>query len=167
MIGIGNFHINLAIPISKTCKPKQMQLLASCQLSCRYVVAGILHHGWNNIRCCSVLLTLAKLQIRTLLGRAQQSANQVNTNVTFKRQDLAYMEYLVSSDILLNLIPRHKDYPSLNSDRGEWGRIYKTLYKVGHTSPHSIFPSFSYEMGNKLCAPRISVELDQSLLTLR
>lgn len=73
----------------------------------------------------------AALQIRTLLGRAQQSVKQVNTNVGFKRQDLAYVEYLVSSDILLNLIPRHKDYPSLSSDRGEWRRIYKTLCEVG------------------------------------
>lgn len=114
-----------------------------------------------------MFLMLAPLQIRTLLGRAQQSVNQVNTNVTFKRQDLAYVEYLVSSDILLNLIPRHKDYPSLNSDRGEWCRIYKTLCKVGWTSPCSIFPFVSYEMFQKICTPRISSDLIQPLLTLR
>lgn len=71
-------------------------------------------------------------QIRTLLGRAQQSVNQANTDVTFKRPDRAYVEYLISSEILLHIIPRHKDYPVLNSDRGEWGRIYRSLCKVSH-----------------------------------
>lgn len=68
-------------------------------------------------------------QIRTLLGRAKQSVNQAITDVDFKRQDRAYVEYLISSEILLNIIPRHKDYPVL-TDRGEWGRIYKSLCKV-------------------------------------
>lgn len=71
-------------------------------------------------------------QVRTLLGRAQQSVNQASTDVSFKRPDRGYVEYLVSSEILLNLIPHHKDYPALYSDRrnGEWGRIYKSLIKV-------------------------------------
>jgi len=51
--------------------------------------------------------------------------------VSFKRPDLAYIEYLVSSDIMINLIPRHKEYPSLNGDRGDLHRLYKALLKVG------------------------------------
>lgn len=80
------------------------------------------------------------LQIRTLLGRAQQSVNQAPTDVNFKRPDRAYVEYLISSEILLNVIPRHKEYPVLNSDRGEWGRIYRSLCKV---SQSILRPSFT------------------------
>ena len=40
------------------------------------------------------------------------------------------MEYLVSSELLLNIIPKHKDFPSANSGRGEWQQIYKSLRKV-------------------------------------
>lgn len=72
-------------------------------------------------------------QIRTLLSRAQQSVNQANTDVTFKRPDRAYVEYLISSEILLNVIPHHKDYPVLISDRGEWSQIYKSLCKVSRS----------------------------------
>lgn len=72
-------------------------------------------------------------QIRTLLSRAQQSVNQANTDVTFKRPDRAYVEYLISSEILLNFIPHHKDYPVLISDRGEWSQTYKSLCRVSQS----------------------------------
>ncbi|KAL8688357.1 MAG: hypothetical protein Q9218_005717, partial [Villophora microphyllina] len=61
-------------------------------------------------------------QIRTLLEQAQQSANQANASISFGKPDRAYVEYLLSSNILLELIPRHKDYPTLNSDRE--GQLY-------------------------------------------
>ena len=124
-------------PLHKPRYPHIKDLQAKANAAIRELSAFMpVCSGWYSFvrtgpRYCSVLLTLIALQIRTLLGRAQQSANQVNTNVTFKRQDLAYVEYLISSDILLNLIPQHKDFPSLNSDRGEWCRIYKILCKVG------------------------------------
>lgn len=76
--------------------------------------------------------------IRTLLSRAQQSVNQANTDVTFKRPDRAYVEYLISSEILLNVIPHHKDYPVLISDRGEWSQIYKSLCRKSD-SQHEMF----------------------------
>ena len=72
------------------------------------------------------------VKIHSLLSLAQQSANQVGIDVSFKRQDRAYVEYLVSSELLLNAIPKHKDYPSLISDGGERHRVYKTLRKVSN-----------------------------------
>ena len=67
--------------------------------------------------------------IRSLLGAAQASVTRVNTDVTYKRPEFAYIEYLVSSEILLNVIPRHKDFASMKSDRNQWGQLYNNLRK--------------------------------------
>lgn len=74
-----------------------------------------------------------RLPLRTLLSIAQQSTGQVGTDVSFKRPDRAYVEYLVSSEVLLNIIPKHKDFPALSSDRGDWHKIYKALRKQNAT----------------------------------
>lgn len=78
--------------------------------------------------------TNAQLQIRTLLEQAQQSASQANANISFGKPDRAYVEYLLSSNILLEIIPRHKDYPTLNSDREGWRMTYNNLCKVSCAS---------------------------------
>ena len=66
--------------------------------------------------------------IRTLLVQAKQAADQANADVSFKRPDRAYIEYLISSEILANIIPRHKDYPSImRADSAELGRMYRIL----------------------------------------
>ena len=65
-----------------------------------------------------------------MLNNARQSTAQVGTNVSFKRPDRAYVEYLISTELLLNVIPKHKDYPSLISKQGD---IYRTLCKVSET----------------------------------
>ncbi|KAI4166720.1 MAG: hypothetical protein LQ343_007809 [Gyalolechia ehrenbergii] len=67
--------------------------------------------------------------IRTLLEQAQQSASQANANISFGKPDRAYVEYLCSSNILLEIIPRHKDFPTLNSDREGWRAKYRDLCK--------------------------------------
>ena len=67
------------------------------------------------------------MPVRTLLGQAQSSVNRVHTDSAYKRLHLAFVEYLVSSEILLNLIPRHKDYPSIKTDHGQYGQLYITL----------------------------------------
>ena len=62
-----------------------------------------------------------------MLNNARQSTAQVGTAVSFKRPDRAYVEYLISTELLLHVIPKHKDYPSLMSKQGE---IYRALCKV-------------------------------------
>ncbi|CAF9902848.1 MAG: ubiquitin-specific protease doa4 [Alectoria fallacina] len=74
-----------------------------------------------------------RMPIRSLLSRAQQSTVQVGTDVSFKRPDRAYVEYLVSSELLLNIIPKHKDFPTVNSGRGDLKQIYKSLRKQNAT----------------------------------
>ena len=69
-------------------------------------------------------------QVGRLLDHAEESAKRVNADVSFRRQDRAYVEYIVCSDILLNIIPKHKDFSAVNSDRGEWQRRYRALRKV-------------------------------------
>ena len=62
-----------------------------------------------------------------MLNNARQSTAQVGTAVSFKRPDRAYVEYLISTELLLNVIPKHKDYPSFISRQEE---IYRALCKV-------------------------------------
>ena len=74
-----------------------------------------------------VKMCQAAMPVRTLLGQAQASVTRVKTDATYNRQDLAFVEYVVSSEILLNLIPKHKDFPSIKTDRGQYGQLYTTL----------------------------------------
>ena len=65
-----------------------------------------------------------------MLNNARQSTAQVGTAVSFKRPDRAYVEYLISTELLINVIPKHKDYPSLIAKQGD---IYRALCKVSKT----------------------------------
>ena len=76
--------------------------------------------------------------MKTLLDHADVSAKQADTYLSFKRPDLAYIEYLIASDIVVHLVPRHKDYPSLSTDRGELWRLNKGLQTVSRTFIPSI-----------------------------
>ncbi|KAI9672982.1 MAG: ubiquitin-specific protease doa4 [Caeruleum heppii] len=67
--------------------------------------------------------------LRTLLVKAEISAKQADTHLDFRRPDIAYVEYLTAFSILVDLIPRHKDFPSLSSGRSELSRLNKDLQK--------------------------------------
>ncbi|KAI9805958.1 MAG: hypothetical protein M1825_000572 [Sarcosagium campestre] len=67
--------------------------------------------------------------MRTLLNYADSSAKQADTHLDFNRPDLAYVEYLLASNILVHLIPRHKDFPALSQGRGDLWRINTSLKK--------------------------------------
>ena len=71
------------------------------------------------------------LKIGNMLNNARQSTTQVGTDVSFKRPDRAYVEYLIGTELLLNVIPKHKDYPSLIAKQGE---MYRALCKVSRSS---------------------------------
>ena len=57
--------------------------------------------------------------------------------VEFKRPDLAYVEFLKASDMIVNLVPRHRDFPSIQ-DRAESSRQYRALMKVGYLTISAI-----------------------------
>ena len=89
-----------------------------------------------------------------MLNNARQSTAQVGTAVTLKRPDRAYVEYLISTDLLLNVIPKNKDYPSLMSKQGE---IYRALCKVRrHYGPvNSIVTTSACNTDNLTCSKTI------------
>ncbi|KAL8736656.1 MAG: hypothetical protein Q9166_000022 [cf. Caloplaca sp. 2 TL-2023] len=91
-----------------------------------------------------MLLTYTSLQIRTLLEQAQQSTNRANADISFGKPERAYVEYLVSSNILLEVIPRHKDYPTLSADREGWRIAYNNLCKQ-NDKQHQMFKTI-YDM---------------------
>ncbi|KAI9759358.1 MAG: ubiquitin-specific protease doa4 [Chaenotheca gracillima] len=67
--------------------------------------------------------------MRTLLQLADQSARKAETDLGFGRLDLAYVEYLIATDLVANHVPKHKDYPELHRGQGEWWRLHTDLQK--------------------------------------
>lgn len=67
--------------------------------------------------------------IRRLLLEAEQYSKQADTHVDFRRPDLALHDYINASVLVVDIIPRHKDFPQLKTDRGENHRLYNALQK--------------------------------------
>ncbi|MCJ1430918.1 ubiquitin-specific protease doa4 [Xylographa pallens] len=68
-----------------------------------------------------------------LLEKADTCASRAEADIDFKRPDKAYVQYLMSSEILVNVIPRNKGYPEMQSRQGNMFVKYRNLYK------HEIF----------------------------
>ncbi|CZR52453.1 related to ubiquitin carboxyl-terminal hydrolase [Phialocephala subalpina] len=67
--------------------------------------------------------------LRTILQQGEMLAKQAETHLDFKRPDIALQEYVRAAVIAVEIVPRHKDYPSLQTDRGELHRLYTGLNK--------------------------------------
>lgn len=67
--------------------------------------------------------------MRRLLQEGELLAKQADTHLDFRRPDVALQEYIKASIVAVELIPRHKDYPSLHADRGDLHRLYTGLNK--------------------------------------
>jgi len=52
------------------------------------------------------------------------------SNIEFRRMDLAYVDYNVALNILVDLIPRNKEYPTFAYQSGDPFAKYKALQKV-------------------------------------
>ncbi|KAI9734004.1 MAG: ubiquitin-specific protease doa4 [Cirrosporium novae-zelandiae] len=69
------------------------------------------------------------LPIRVLVRNAEEAKQRADSYVSFKRIDLAYVEHLIASEIVLNVIPVHKDYPDLSAGSGDAHYKYRDLIK--------------------------------------
>jgi ubiquitin carboxyl-terminal hydrolase 8 len=67
--------------------------------------------------------------IRKILQDAEMIAKQADSLLDFHRPELALQEYLRASIIVAEIIPRHKDYPSLHTNNGDLHRVHKGLMK--------------------------------------
>jgi ubiquitin carboxyl-terminal hydrolase 8 len=67
--------------------------------------------------------------LRKILEDGERFAKSADTNLDFRRPDLALQEYIKASIVAVEIVPRHKDYPSVQSDRGELHRLYQGLTK--------------------------------------
>lgn len=56
--------------------------------------------------------------------------------VDFKQIDHAYIQYMTSCDILVHLIPRHRDFPSMSNGSREWYRSYLSTRRVSSGLSH-------------------------------
>ncbi|KAG8532697.1 uncharacterized protein KY384_002574 [Bacidia gigantensis] len=74
----------------------------------------------------------AHLTARKLLDAAEGALKKVDTDVSFKRPDRAYVEWLVGSEIILHIIPKHLErHAAIDSDKDRAGfsRRYSDLRK--------------------------------------
>lgn len=67
------------------------------------------------------------LPIRKLLTKGDDCLREAETYRSFGRPDAALREYIRGSLIAVEVIPRHKEYVSLRSDRGGLSRLYDAL----------------------------------------
>ncbi|KAI9681849.1 MAG: ubiquitin-specific protease doa4 [Trizodia sp. TS-e1964] len=68
--------------------------------------------------------------LKSLVERAQSSAKQARISLDLRRLDRAYADFLTCSAIVVCLIPQHKDFPSLASNRTEflkWCELKKEI----------------------------------------
>ncbi|KAI0419417.1 hypothetical protein F5X98DRAFT_77502 [Xylaria grammica] len=65
--------------------------------------------------------------LRKVLEAGDAHMRQAITFKDFGRPDLALQEYIKAFTIAVDKVPRHKDYPSLKSDRGDLSRLYNAL----------------------------------------
>lgn len=67
--------------------------------------------------------------IRKILQDADLLSRQADTHLDFRRPELALQEYLQASIIVAETIPRHKDYPDLQTNNGDLHRAHTGLMK--------------------------------------
>ncbi|KAI1473239.1 cysteine proteinase [Daldinia caldariorum] len=65
--------------------------------------------------------------LRKVLELGDGHMRQAITYSDFHRPDLALQEYIKAFTIAVDKVPKHKEYPSMSSDRGDLNRLYKAL----------------------------------------
>jgi len=67
--------------------------------------------------------------IRTILQEGEKLAKQADTSLDFRRPEFAYQDYVKAVYVVKEVIPRHKDFPSLQDDRPDLHRTHIGLVK--------------------------------------
>lgn len=67
--------------------------------------------------------------MRQILQKGELFAKQADTHLDFRRPDIALQEYVKALIVATDIIPRHKDWPSLQGDRGDLHRLFTGLKK--------------------------------------
>ncbi|KAI1106553.1 cysteine proteinase [Jackrogersella minutella] len=74
--------------------------------------------------------------LRKVLELGDAHMRQAMTYHDFRRPDLALQEYIKAFTIAVDKVPRHKDFPSMKSDRGDLNRLYSALKtKITNNGP--------------------------------
>ena len=72
----------------------------------------------------------------SLLKRASDTGRQAILDYELKRFDRAYVERLVSSGILVDIIPQHQEYPFLDRRPNNLLQAYRDLCNVRYAAPN-------------------------------
>lgn len=71
----------------------------------------------------------APLTVDRMIEMAEQSTKQIDSLLDFRRPDLAYLEYIVASELVFNRIPNCRDAPLVREDRGTRYQRHRSLVK--------------------------------------
>ncbi|OTB09624.1 hypothetical protein M426DRAFT_6888 [Hypoxylon sp. CI-4A] len=103
--------------------------------------------------------------LRKILELGDVHMKQAITFRDFGRPDLALQEYIKAFTIAVDKVPRHKDYPSMKSDRGDLNRLYNSL-KMKITTHGAIFDKIKEDIkeNNRLSGAQPTTSLTDSAL---
>ncbi|KAI0187552.1 hypothetical protein EV127DRAFT_436152 [Xylaria flabelliformis] len=108
--------------------------------------------------------------LRKIIEIGDKHMQQAHSFKTFGRLDLALQEYIKAFTIAVDKVPKHKEYPSLKSDRGDLNRSYHAL-KVKITNNGVAFDQIKEiikedNLRSGICPEKPSTKSSQSILDL-
>ncbi|KAI0554038.1 hypothetical protein F4679DRAFT_394309 [Xylaria curta] len=143
-------------------------------------VGGVPHSGYSNSGkapfrhiddIVSVNVSIdPHTPLRKIIEIGDKHMQQAHSLKTFGRLDLALQEYIKAFTIAVDKVPKHKEYPSLKSDRGDLNRSYHAL-KVKITNNGVAFDKIKEiikedNLRSGICPEKFPTKSSQTLLDL-
>ncbi|KAI1741624.1 hypothetical protein F4680DRAFT_414561 [Xylaria scruposa] len=143
-------------------------------------VGGVHHSGYSNSGkapfrhiddIVSVNVDLdPHTPLRKIIEIGDNHMQQAHSLKTFGRLDIALQEYIKAFTIAVDKVPKHKEYPSLKSDRGDLNRSYHAL-KVKITNSGIAFDKIKEiikedNLRSGTCPEKLPTKSSQTLLDL-
>jgi ubiquitin carboxyl-terminal hydrolase 8 len=104
--------------------------------------------------------------LRRIIQDGELFAKQADTHLDFRRPDLALQEYIKASILAVEIIPKHKDYPSLQTERGELHLAYTGLVKrikAQHAKVDAVIELIKEDNARSGVRPTQTVETNKEL----
>jgi ubiquitin carboxyl-terminal hydrolase 8 len=104
--------------------------------------------------------------IRRIILDAELFAKQADTHLDFRRPDLALEEYIKASILITEVIPHHKEYPSVQATGGEWSPAYtrlKTKIQAQHAKFNTVIEAITEDNVRSGVRPKQRTEANKEL----
>lgn len=104
--------------------------------------------------------------IQKIIRDAELFAKQAETHLDFRRPDLALEEYIKASILVTEVIPHHKEYPSIQAMGGDLNHVYtglKMKIQTQHTKFRTVIEAITEDNIRSGVQPRHRTEADKEL----